>query len=103
MSMLVRKAAHMTLEFFRSVSTIQKSTCPPQLKVLLRNVWRPTLPGYGLYDVFVWNMLSLNGMRPFGGKPNTKTVRAWLKVDNIISFRAGCYIGNVGRHNHTFL
>ena len=36
----------------------------------------PTLPGYGLYDVFIWNMLSLNGMRPFGGKLNTKTVWA---------------------------
>ena len=37
-------------------------------------------------------MLSLNGIRPFGGKPNTKTVRAWPKADNIISFRAKCYI-----------
>ena len=52
----------------------------------------PTLLGYGLYDVFIWNMLSLNGMRPFGSKPNTKTVRTWPKVENIISFRAGCYI-----------
>ena len=32
-------------------------------------------------------MLSLNGMRPFGGKLNTKTVRAWPKMDNIESFR----------------
>ena len=49
-------------------------------------------PEYGLYDVFIWNMLSLNGMRPFGGKPNTKTMQAWPKADNIISFKAGCYI-----------
>jgi hypothetical protein len=40
---------------------------------------------------WVWNMLSLNGIRPFGGRPNTKTVRAWPKVDNIISFKAECY------------
>ena len=30
---------------------------------------------------------SLNGMRHFGGKLNTKIVRAWPKADNIISFR----------------
>jgi hypothetical protein len=42
--------------------------------------------------VFIWNMFSLNGMRPFGGRPNTKTVRARPKADNIISFRARCYI-----------
>jgi hypothetical protein len=34
-----------------------------------------TLPGCGKDDVFIWNMLSLNGMRPFGGKLNTKTMR----------------------------
>ena len=28
--------------------------------------------GYGLYDVFIWNMLSLNGMRPFGVDPILK-------------------------------
>jgi hypothetical protein len=56
------------------------------------DMWRPTLPGYGLYDVFIWNILSLNGMRPFGGRPNTKTVRAWPKADNIILFRTGYYI-----------
>ena len=27
----------------------------------------------------------------FWGKPNTKTMWAWPKVDNIISFRVGCY------------
>jgi hypothetical protein len=32
-------------------------------------------------------MLSLNGIRPFRGKHNTKTVRVWPKADNIISFR----------------
>jgi hypothetical protein len=37
-------------------------------------------------------MLFLNGMRPFGGRPNTKTMWAWPKADNIISFKAGCYI-----------
>jgi hypothetical protein len=42
--------------------------------------------------MFIWNMLSLNDMRPFGGKLNTKTMQVWPKVDNIISFRAGCYI-----------
>jgi hypothetical protein len=42
--------------------------------------------------VFIWNMLSLNGMRHFGGKVNTKTMWTWPKVDNIISFRTGCYI-----------
>jgi hypothetical protein len=42
--------------------------------------------------VIIWNMLSLNGMRPFGGKPNSKTVQAWPKVENVISFKAGCYI-----------
>ena len=26
----------------------------------------PTLPRCGKDDVFIWNMLSLNGMRPFG-------------------------------------
>jgi hypothetical protein len=36
--------------------------------------------------------LSLNGMKPFGGRPNTKSVQAWPKVDNIISFRTECYI-----------
>ena len=36
-------------------------------------------------------MFSLNGMRHFEGKPNTKTVRAWSKADNIISFRTECY------------
>jgi hypothetical protein len=30
-------------------------------------------------------MLSINGMRPFEGIPNTKTVWAWPKADNIIS------------------
>jgi hypothetical protein len=42
--------------------------------------------------VFIWNMLSLNGMWSFRGKPNTKTVWAWPKADNIISFRVRCYI-----------
>jgi hypothetical protein len=41
--------------------------------------------------MFIWNMLSLNGMRSFGNKFNAKTMRAWPKADNIISFRAGCY------------
>jgi hypothetical protein len=41
--------------------------------------------------VFIRNMLSLNGMRHFGDKLNTKTVRAGPKADNIISFRAGRY------------
>jgi len=36
-------------------------------------------------------MLSLNGMRPFGVKPRNKTVRAWLKANNIIPLGAGCY------------
>jgi hypothetical protein len=36
-------------------------------------------------------MLSLNGMRSSGGKLNAKIVWAWLKADNIISFRVGCY------------
>jgi hypothetical protein len=44
--------------------------------------------------VFIWNMLSLNGMRTFEGKLNTKTVRTWPKADNIISFRARCYTPN---------
>ena len=43
--------------------------------------------------MFIWNMLSLNGVRPFKGKPNTKIVRAWPKVDSIISFRAGVTYG----------
>jgi hypothetical protein len=38
--------------------------------------------------VFISNMLFLNGMRPFRGRPNTKTVWTWPKADNIISFRA---------------
>jgi cell division GTPase FtsZ len=38
-------------------------------------------------------MLSLNGMRPFGGRLNTKTVRAWPKADNIISFRGDVTYG----------
>jgi hypothetical protein len=33
--------------------------------------------------MFIWNMLSLNGMMPFGGRPNTKTMQAWPKADNI--------------------
>jgi hypothetical protein len=33
-------------------------------------------------------MLCLNDMRHFGDKLNIKTVRAWPKADNIISFRA---------------
>jgi hypothetical protein len=41
--------------------------------------------------VFIWNMASLNGMKPFGARPNTKTMWAWLKADNIISFRVECY------------
>jgi hypothetical protein len=53
------------------------------------------VPGYGLYDVFIWNMLSLNDMRLFEGKPNTKTVWAWSKANNIISFRVGCYTNNI--------
>jgi hypothetical protein len=41
--------------------------------------------------MFIWNMLSLNGMMLFESKPNTKTLWAWPKADNIISFRARYY------------
>jgi hypothetical protein len=55
----------------------------------------PWVPREGDCDVshyvFIWNMLSLNGMKSFGGKPNTKIVRTWPKVDNIISFRMRYY------------
>jgi hypothetical protein len=42
--------------------------------------------------VLIYNMLSLNGMRPFGVKSKNKTIRAWPKADNIIPLEAGCYI-----------
>ena len=37
-------------------------------------------------------MLFLNSMEPFDGKFNIKIMRALPKMDNIISFKAGCYI-----------
>jgi hypothetical protein len=49
-------------------------------------------------NVFIWNMLSLNGIRLFGGKPNTKN-RASLAQNGqyliIIGGRYICY------HSHS--
>ena len=44
------------------------------------------------HDMFIWNILSLNSMRLFGGKPNNKIMQAWPKADDIIPLRAEYYI-----------
>jgi hypothetical protein len=38
-------------------------------------------------------------MRPFGGKPNIKTMWAWPKANNIISFKAGHIFGIRASHH----
>jgi hypothetical protein len=51
--------------------------------------------GCGKDYVFISNMLSLNGMTHFGSKPNTKTVWAWPKADNIDSGKRVSYIWTI--------